>query len=171
MIACRDAGPADWRNLDAMARASWIETFAHSCSAADLALYLAEAFGPEGRLRRDLDDPAVRFRLALDGDAVAGFAKLVPVTLDEVETGANDRQLGQLYVLRPWQGTGVAAALMDWTIAAARGDGADALVLTVWEENARALRFYRRYGFVHVGDHDFHVGDQIDRDLVMRLAL
>lgn len=169
MIACRDATPADWAALDAMAQASWIETFAHSCSAEDLALYLGQAFGPEGRLARDLDHPAIRFRLALDGDAVAGYAKLAPATFDQAAPG--DRQLSQLYVLKPWQGAGIAAALIDWTLATARADGAAALFLTVWEENGRALRFYRRYGFEHVGDYAFPVGTQIDRDLVMRLKL
>jgi len=167
----RDATPADWAALDAMARASWIETFAHSCSADDLALYLGQAFGPEGQLRRDMDDAALRIRLALDGDEVVGFAKLAPVSLDEVVTSEQDRQLGQLYVLKRWQGEGVAATLMEWAIATAREHGADALFLTVWEENGRALRFYQRYGFVHVGDHAFPVGNQVDRDLIMRLTL
>ena len=171
MIAYRDAALADWPRLDAMAQASWIETFSHSCSADDLASYLATAFGPAGQLRRDLGDPAIRFRLAMDDEEVAGYAKLAPASLVEVEAPATDRQLSQLYVLRAWQGSGVAAALMDWAITAARSDGADALFLTVWEENHRALRFYRRYGFVHVGDHDFPVGNQIDRDLIMRLTL
>ena len=171
MIGYRDATLADWPALDAMAQASWTETFAHSCSADNLRLYLDEAFGPDGRLRQDLADPEIRFRLAVEGEAVAGFAKLTAAALDEVETGANDRQLGQLYVLRPWQGAGVAAALMEWAITTARADGAAALFLTVWEENARALRFYRRHGFAHVGDHDFPVGTQIDRDLIMRLGL
>ena len=171
MIDYRDATPADWAALDGMAQASWMETFSHSCSAEDLALYLGEAFGPTGRLRQDLGDPSVRFRLALDGDMVAGFAKLTAASLEEVEHGPHDRQLAQLYVLSLWQGSGVAPALMDWTIATARADGAEALFLTVWEENRRALRFYGRYGFVHVGDHDFPVGNQIDRDLIMRLTL
>jgi len=171
MIDYRDATPADWAALDGMAQASWLETFGHSCSAEDLALYLGQAFGPAGQLRRDLSDPESRFRVALDGDVIAGFAKLTPASLDEVESGPGDRQLAQLYVLSLWQGTGVAASLMDWAIATARADGAQALFLTVWEENARALRFYARYGFVHVGDHDFPVGNQIDRDLIMRLTL
>ena len=171
MIVFHDATAADWSALDAMAQASWTETFAHSCSAADLATYLGQAFGPEGQLRRDLADPAIRFRLACDGNTVAGFAKLAAASLDEVESGPHDRQLAQLYVLKPWQGAGVAPALMDWAIATARADGAASLFLTVWEENHRALRFYRRYGFVHVGDHEFPVGDQIDRDLIMRLSL
>jgi len=41
----------------------------------------------------------------------------------------------------------------------------------VWENNHRARRFYEKLGFVHIGDYGFPVGDQIDTDHIMRLAL
>jgi ribosomal protein S18 acetylase RimI-like enzyme len=169
MIVYRDATPGDGPALDAMARAIWVETFGHSASPANIAAYLAASYGPDGALIRDLADPAYRFHLALDGDRIVGYAKLCAPWLPDAEPGA--RQLSQLYVASDQHGTGIGIALMDWTIATARGDGATALLLTVWEENARAARFYRRYGFVHIGDYGFPTGDQIDTDHIMRLAL
>jgi len=56
---------------------------------------------------------------------------------------------------------------LDW----ARGQGATALYLGVWENNARAQRFYRRFGFEHVGEHAFMVGGTRDRDYIWRLDL
>jgi ribosomal protein S18 acetylase RimI-like enzyme len=171
MIRYVDATPADGPALDAMARACWVDTFRHSCSAKDMALYLDQAYGPNGTLLRHLTDPDHRFRLAKDGDAIAGYAKLSEPWLPEGTFGARARQLSQLYVAVPWQGAGIAQTLMDWTIATARDLGADELLLTVWEENRRASRFYARYGFEHVGDYAFQTGNQTDRDLIMRLAL
>jgi GNAT superfamily N-acetyltransferase len=169
MIAYRDAVPADGPALDAMARQSWIDTFQKSCSAQDMELYLAQAYGPEGALIRDLSDPAMHFHVAVEGTRIIGHAKLVPTYLADMSPAT--RQLGQLYVAADRLGVGVAPVLMDWAIAAARADGGDALVLTVWEGNARAQRFYARYGFVHVGDYAFQTGTQTDRDLILRLAL
>jgi len=60
---------------------------------------------------------------------------------------------------------------MNWVVETARADGATALLLTVWEHNARAIRFYERHGFVHVADYAFAVGDQVDRDLFLRRPL
>jgi len=171
MIDYRDARIEDGPALDAMARQVWIDTFRHSCSADDLALYLGGAYGPQGRLLQDLADPAHRFRLAVDDGAVAGYAKLSPLWLDPASVGADAVQLSQLYVAAAWQGAGIAQALMSWVLDTARADGAPALALTVWEENDRAKRFYARYGFVHVGDYAFQTGNQVDRDLIMRLAL
>ena len=171
MIDYRDARPEDGAELDAMARTVWLETFGHSGSPEDIAAYLAKAYGPSGDLIRHLSDPAHRFRLATADGAIVGYAKLSLPWLPEGTFGSKARQLSQLYVSREHRGGGVAGALMDWTIARARADGADELLLTVWEHNPRAQRFYERIGFVHVGDYDFPMGEQIDRDLIMRLAL
>ncbi|MCW3837158.1 GNAT family N-acetyltransferase [Sphingomonas canadensis] len=169
MIAYSDGVPADGPELDAMAQESWIATFAHSCSEADRNAYFATAYGPDGALIRDLADPAHAYRIARVDGRIAGYAKLSPAWLPDAEEGAV--QLSQLYVLGAFHGTGIARTLMDWTIAAARARGARALLLTVWEHNPRAIRFYQRKGFVHIGDYAFQVGEQTDRDLILRLAL
>jgi diamine N-acetyltransferase len=160
---------ADADALDAMARETWARTFAHGYAPADLEAYLTQAYGPTGRLRTDLADPAITWRVArADGDII-GYAKLSPPWLDQA--GPGDVQLSQLYVAYGWHGRGVAQALMEWTFATARARHAPALLLTVFEDNHRAIAFYAKYGFVHIGDYAFPVGDQIDRDLIMRLAL
>ena len=169
MIAYRDATPADGPELDAMAQAAWLETFGPHYTPADREAYLATAYGPTGALLRDLGDPAVQFHLACAGDRIIGYTKLNPPWLADAEPGA--LQLSQIYVLGRWLGGGAGPVLMDWTIRAARARGATALLLTVWEENHRARRFYERVGFSHIGDYAFPVGDKIDTDHILRLAL
>lgn len=171
MIEYRPATVADGPALDTMARTIWMETFGHSASAADIASYLDTAYGPRGELIRSLGDPKVTVQVATEDDRIVGYAKLTEPWVAEADDIAGAIQLSQLYVASDRHGHGVAAALMDWTIATARARTAPAIFLTVWEENARACRFYERYGFLHVGDYAFHVGAQIDRDLVMRLTL
>lgn len=171
MIEYRDATPADGPALDAMARASWRATFEHPAAPVDVAAYLDRAYGPNGRLLRDLHAGTAQFRIAVEGAAVLGYAKLVSPWLDPATVEPGALQLSQLYVVADRHGDGIGPALMDWTVATARAQAAPALYLTVWEENARALRFYERRGFVHVGDYAFQVGGQVDRDLIMRLPL
>ncbi|MCR5869935.1 GNAT family N-acetyltransferase [Sphingomonas sp. J344] len=100
-----------------MAEASWRDTFAHFYKPEDLAAFLDESFGPEGRLIRDLANPAITWAIArLDG-TIAGYAKMVPPTLEQAQP--TDAQLSQLYVATDWHGRGVAHALMDWAMATA----------------------------------------------------
>lgn len=165
----RDAAPTDGPALAAMAAASFTETFGHLYADADLAAFLDRTFGERG-LPAQIGDPAYRIRLAVDGAAIVGFAKIGPVVFPG-DWPADAIELHQLYVLSGHHGSGVGPALFDWTVAAARADGARAMLLSVWVDNARARAFYARRGFVEVGSYVFRVGDHEDDDRILRLAL
>ena len=74
-------------------------------------------------------------------------------------------------MLKPWQGAGLAAEMMDWVLAEARRRGAEDIYLSVFVDNHRARRFYERYRFEPVGRYDFMVGTHADEDIIMRLKL
>ena len=136
---------------------------------ADLAAFLEAAFGAAG-LPAHVVDPAYRVRLARADGRIVGYAKIGPVVFPG-DWPADAIELHQLYLLAPWQGAGVADALMDWAVVAARERGAGELLLSVFVDNHRAQRFYARRGFVEIGRYTFMVGDQADDDRIMRLAL
>ncbi|CAM3749856.1 GNAT family N-acetyltransferase [Smaragdicoccus niigatensis] len=71
-----------------------------------------------------------RIYTAVNGSGVVGFA------------AATDAELDALYVRQSHWGTGLSNELIE----AAIGD--DSTRLWVFEENHRAVRFYRRHGFV-----------------------
>jgi len=77
-------------------------------------------------------------------------------------------ELQQIYVLKPWQGSGVAEKLINWAMDAARAEGAPEIYLTVFDHNNRGKRFYPRHGFSEVGHCTFRLGDRIDDDRVWR---
>jgi ribosomal protein S18 acetylase RimI-like enzyme len=39
--------------------------------------------------------------------------------------------------------------------------------LDVWERNTRAIEFYEKQGFTIVGEQDFVLGSDVQRDLLM----
>jgi ribosomal protein S18 acetylase RimI-like enzyme len=169
MIVYRTAQAEDAAPLAAMARASFTETFGHLYPPEDLATFLDATFGPGG-LPAQIGDPRYTIRIALDGDRVAGFAKIGPNAFTD-HAPAEAIELYQLYVLQPWQGAGVAATLMEWAIGEARARGAPQLMLSVYVDNLRAQRFYTRYGLREVGRYAFPVGNTIDDDRIWRLDL
>jgi len=168
-VAYRDAESRDATALAAFARGSWVATFGYlPYPPADLATYLAKSYGAEIQ-REEIADGDVRYRLALRDGAIVGYCMMgaLAMPIDD----ANGLELHRLYVDESVKGAGVAAALMDDCIAWARDKGASALYLSVWENNTRAQRFYRRFGFEDHGEWDFMVGETADRDLIWRLAL
>jgi ribosomal protein S18 acetylase RimI-like enzyme len=80
-------------------------------------------------------------------------------------------ELSKVYVMPEHHGAGVAAALMDATVAAARDAGAAGMWLGVNNENARANRFYEKSGFAIVGMKKFHLGEVDEDDYVRELPL
>ena len=168
MIAYRDAAPTDAAALATLGADSFRHTFGHLYAPADLALFLANH--TPAAWAEELNDPAFAVRIAEVDGAMIGYAKLGPAHLPFTpDTGAVE--LRQLYVLGPWQGAKVGAALIAWVIAAARSRGANALFLSVFTDNHGAQRFYTRYGFEPLGGYKFMVGTHADEDIVMRLAL
>lgn len=167
-IGYRIAGPGDAAALAELARRTFIDTFAHLYQADDLAAFLASH--DEQSWSEKLGDPAFTIRLAeADGRAI-GYCGLGPPSLP-VQPQGPAIELRQLYILRPWQGSGVAAELMDWALAEALRRGAAEMYLTVYVDNHRARRFYERYGFRFVAPYAFMVGEQADEDHILRLAL
>lgn len=167
-VTFRVAGPDDAAALAELGAASFSATFGHLYAPADLALFL-ENHRVE-RWRDELGDPGFKVRVAEAGGGLVGYAKLGPPQLPFAPRGVA-AELRQLYVLGDWHGRGVAQALMEWVISEARGFGAEQLYLSVFIDNARARRFYERYGFEEEGRYAFMVGTHADEDIVMRLAL
>jgi ribosomal protein S18 acetylase RimI-like enzyme len=168
MIAYRDATPNDSAALADLHRRSFVETFAHLYRPEDLRSFL-EQLSEEG-FRAELLDGRHQVRFAeADGEPVA-FVKLGPITLP-VQPTRPALEFRQLYVLKQWQGAGVAQALSEWAIEQARSRGAEELYLSVFTENHRARAFYRRYGFTYVGPYKFMVGEQADEDEIWKLIL
>ena len=168
-LSYRLASAADGAALADMGRRCFVETFGAHFPADDMAIHLQRMFGPGG-LPEELKDPAYRIRAAEEDGEAAAYLKLAPMTLP-VPHEPNSLEIKQLYVLEPWQGAGVAAALMQWAIETARADHAPAIYLSVWEQGERAIAFYRRQGFATVGVAPFVLGTRTYQDPVMRLAL
>ena len=164
----RNATAADAPLLARIGAESFTETFGHLYTPENLAAFLINH--SVENWTAELTDPRFTIRLVeQDGEAV-GFAKVGPPGLPFAVTGPTT-ELRQFYVLKPWHGTGVAQALMDWVMDEARARGAEQLYLSVFVDNHRAQRFYARYGFEQVGTYAFMVGTHADEDLIMRVRL
>lgn len=168
MISYRDAGPPDAARMAALGRLTFTQTFGHLYKPEDLALFLETH--SEDRWIAELEDPAFAVRVVEDDGEAIGYAKLGPPSLP-FEPRAASIELRQFYVLKPWQGAGVAQELMQWALSQARRRGAKEMYLSVFVDNHRARRFYERYGFQFVAPYAFMVGSHADEDHILRAVL
>ena len=61
--------------------------------------------------------------------------------------------------------------MLDKTISLARKEQVEFLWLGVWEENKKAIRFYKRYGFIKFGTHPYYIGADKQTDWLMKYSL
>ncbi|HXM33891.1 MAG TPA: GNAT family N-acetyltransferase [Pyrinomonadaceae bacterium] len=163
------------RGLDAdllaeLGARTFVETFATDNSAEDMAAYIASSFGPTLQAA-ELADPDSQFLIAeVDGFA-AGYAKLKPGDAPDGVTDERPIELVRLYVSQEWLGLGVGAALMRVCIDEAKQTGYRTIWLGVWEHNARARAFYRKWNFRDVGRHIFQLGADSQTDILMERSV
>ena len=169
-VSIRPAQAADIEPLAALAARTFEDAFASENSPEDIQSYIRESFCAE-RLRDEVASADNLFLLALLDEAPVGYAKLRTGTPDASVDGEDPVELERLYVEQSAIGHGIGAALMQACLEAARRGGHRTLWLGVWERNARAIAFYRRWGFEMVGDHVFRLGSDEQTDLIMQRAV
>ncbi|HEX5706809.1 MAG TPA: GNAT family N-acetyltransferase [Pyrinomonadaceae bacterium] len=169
-ITIRRAEAADAALLAELGARTFHDTFAADNRPEDMAAYLAWAFTPE-RLSEELEDARAHFFVAEVGGEAAGYAKLRSGETHEGVKGPDAIELERLYVRQDWLGRGVGPLLMRECLAEARRRGHRTIWLGVWEHNARARAFYRRFGFRDVGAKIFVVGFDRQTDTVMERPL
>jgi diamine N-acetyltransferase len=165
-ITVRRATVNDAHLLSQLGARTFEETFAVDNTAEDMAAYLASNFNLAQQIR-ELSDSASIFLIAeVDGTA-AGYAKLHAGAPAESIKGTEPIELVRLYVSQAWLGSGVGAALMRACLDEARRAGYKTIWLGVWERNARAQAFYRKWDFRAVGEHMFQLGSEAQTDILM----
>jgi len=156
--------------LSELGARTFSETFAADNTPEDLAAYIATSFNV-AQQTAELKDPASTFLIAeVDGRA-AGYAMLHEGEPEKGVTGAKPIELVRLYVSREWLGRGVGEELMRACVDEGQQTGHEILWLGVWERNARAQAFYRKWNFRAVGEHMFQLGSDMQRDILMERTL
>jgi diamine N-acetyltransferase len=164
-VIWRQSGPEDAEALAYLGAATFLASFAfdhpgkpliaHLNAEHSVAYYSAKLANP------DVDIVIGETPLG----APVGYVMMVPPEHPELQQ-AGDIELKRIYLLGPWQGGGDGRALLDEALKIAQERRAKRVLLAVYESNARAIAFYERAGFVHVGETTFMVGDTPFRDMV-----
>jgi len=173
----RPATIDDATRLSLFAAAAFRDAFERDNTPEDMARYVAEAFTPERQAAEIADRDGVVLlaeSVAASGEGapeLLGYAHLVSGHAPASVIGQSPIELSRFYVSRALHGQGVAQMLMDATLDVARARCATVVWLGFWERNARAVAFYRKYGFERVGEQVFMLGTDRQNDWVLARAL
>jgi ribosomal protein S18 acetylase RimI-like enzyme len=166
----RKANRSDAKQLAQLAERTFRDTFAATNTAEDMDSHCRVNYG-ESAQAGEIENPGMVTVLCEEGERLIGFAQLRWGDAPDCVLATSPGEIQRLYVARDWHGKGVAQDLMRVCIQEMHARGSDFIWLGVWEQNPRAIAFYRKFGFIEVGEHVFPLGSDPQRDIVMARSL
>lgn len=169
-ITINRAAVEDVETIQAIGRQTFSETFAKSNTEEDMQKYLDENFST-GKIYAELKNPDSLFFIAWEENAAIGYLKL---NTGKAQTELQDDtaiEIERIYVKGEYHGKKVGQMLYEKAIEIARLQRRSYIWLAVWEENARAISFYKKNGFVEFDQHIFKLGNDEQVDIMMKKAI
>lgn len=152
--------------LSSLMRRAFRDAFAHNTRTDDLKAHMDSNFTLQ-RQQAELSNPEAQTLLAIVNAQPAGYAQLHPGPAPDCVNTERPVQIQRFYLLRPYWGSNVANILMDACMAKLSQGSYSAVWLSCWDQNERALSFYRRWGFSQCGTEPFIVGNDQQTDFIL----
>jgi len=162
----RRATRSDAKELSQIAEEVFRATFGLANTAEDMKLHCERSYS-EASQASEISDTNMCTLLSQHEGKLVGFAQLRWGPAPTCVSAKRPTEIYRLYVLAAWHGGGIAQTLMSASLDEMKRHGSDIAWLGVWERNPRAISFYNKCGFVEVGAHDFLLGEDLQRDIVM----
>ena len=158
----------DIESLQKISRQTFYETFADSNTEENMKNYLENGFSID-KLTEEINNSDSAFYFAKNNNKVIGYLK---INFGQSQTELQDEaalEIERIYVLKEFHGKKVGQLLYDKAIEIAKEKSRTYVWLGVWEENPRAIQFYKKNGFIEFDKHIFKLGDDKQTDIMMKL--
>jgi ribosomal protein S18 acetylase RimI-like enzyme len=155
-------------------RETFIEDFSIHYPENDLDSYFRSSASPEWFAKKIADPQRAVWVIEekSNGELVA-YAVVGPCDVADMPhpdvCSNKDGALNRLFVRRDRQSYGFGRQLMSVILSWLEEHyPARPIWLNTWSRNVKAQKFYAHYGFNKVGEFDYHVGESIDLDIIMK---
>ncbi|SIS58848.1 GNAT family N-acetyltransferase [Chryseobacterium gambrini] len=169
-IIIKKASLSDLESIQKIGKETFYETFAPHNSEEQIQKYLTESFAEE-KLIKELNNSYSEFYIAYDGENAVGYLK---INFGNAQTELQDEssvEIERIYVKSSYHGKKVGLLLYSKALDIAVSHHKKHIWLGVWEENKRAVNFYKKNGFEEFDKHIFRLGNDEQTDLMMKKIL
>lgn len=161
-------------NIDSLVDISiktFAETFSLSNKEEDMQKYIDENLSKD-KLFAELSNSNSQFYFATINNDVVGYIKLNSGQAQtELKSEKDSLEIERIYVLQGYQGMSIGRLLFQKVISVANMEHISYIWLGVWEQNLKAISFYRKNGFTPFSKHIFKLGSDEQIDIMMKLML
>ena len=166
-INVRYALPSDAELIADLSRQTFYETYASYNTKEDMDKFMNEQFTRQA-LMKEVETPGNIFLLAYSDNEVKGYVRMregkTPPELDNLNT----IEIARIYTCTNVIGKGIGSILMQKCIEVAKENGKQIIWLSVWPKNQRAVDFYIKWGFEKFAEQVFILGNDVQRDWLMK---
>ncbi|WP_420385691.1 GNAT family N-acetyltransferase [Roseivirga sp.] len=143
------------------------DTFSNMNDPENFDSYLKKAFSMQ-KLSDEFKHPDSFFYFLKDESGLLGYLKINTKTAQTEQLLDSALEIERIYIVQEAQGKGLGKALLEFAMGEAKARQLLCVWLGVWEKNEKAIAFYKHHGFEVFADHPFKLGDDLQRDLLMK---
>ncbi|OYU97283.1 MAG: hypothetical protein CFE21_03040 [Bacteroidetes bacterium B1(2017)] len=155
--------------LAELGSSTFYEAFGKFHTQSDMDAYTSKTYNLKA-MEANLTASDISYFVSYDSKKDLGYIKLLHDVKIEGLIGKT-MELEKIYIRQEAYGTGVANALMEKAIEESNTAKCQNLFLGVWNENVRALAFYKKWGFEIFSTRTFQLGDTLCNDYLLCLKL
>ena len=156
--------------LQNISRQTFFETFAHVNSKENMDKYLEQDLSI-AKLTNEVNNTNSEFYFAKFNDDIIGYLKINYANSQTELQDKNGLEIERIYITKEFYGKNVGQKLYLKAIELAKQNNLNFVWLGVWEKNLRAIKFYKKNGFVQFDKHIFMLGNDKQTDILMKLKL
>lgn len=149
---------------------TFTETFSEHNTENDMQKYISENLNSD-KLNEELHTTDSEFYFIKLNHQIIGYLKLNRGDSQTEKQSANSLEIERIYVIKEFHGKQYGKLLLQKAIDFALEKACNYIWLGVWENNIKAISFYKKNGFKQFDKHVFKLGEDEQIDLLMKLEL
>jgi diamine N-acetyltransferase len=169
-VVIRTAEVSDADNLTVLKQQVWIATYAVEGIRTEFSSYVLSEFTLDKLRETILDKNKILLVAEIDNHLV-GCVEINLKCECPIPSSQGEPEIAVLYVLERYTGIGIGVQLLSEALAELKNKSFKTAWLTVYHENERALRFYKKNNFKKIGITYFEMGGNQYENKVMMVDI
>jgi ribosomal protein S18 acetylase RimI-like enzyme len=145
---------------------TFYDTYHEQNTVDDMEQYLSANFTLQ-HIKEEILDASNDFYVAEKKEEVTGYIKISESATPKEISHLKSLEIAKIYTLKNVHGKGVGTLLLHKAFEIAKQREKDAVWLCVWQKNDKAIRFYKKHGFVIIAKASFVLGTDVQDDWIM----
>ena len=155
---------SDAKNIAALAVQVWLDTYAVTGIRDVFSNYIWTELTPESFSNKLNDKNRELYKLIEDEHLIG----LIELNYDSsyIQNPKSKLEIDKLYIQENFCNRGIGGMMIDFLIMICKKKNLSSFWLSVYEKNARAIKFYEKHNFSEIGEIYFELGNEKHRNIV-----